>query len=117
MSSSKSLFDNVIWALSNRKLGPFKMSLKKTPKLHKYTVLGLLVFPFVVFISSPEKASSPSNQESSALMMYDLPDKYSKKGKKHEDLKKNIVNLQKETKNRSYGRDEQQKIARRHPVF
>jgi hypothetical protein len=30
--------------------------------------------------------------------MYDLPDKYSKKGKKHEDLKKNIVNLQKETK-------------------
>ena len=72
MSSSKSLFDNVIWALSNRKLGPFKMSLKKTPKLHKYTVLGLLVFPFVVFISSPEKASSPSNQESSALMMYDF---------------------------------------------
>ena len=96
MSSSKSLFDNVIWALSNRKLGPFKMSLKKTRKLHKYTVLGLLVFPFVVFISSPEKASSrqilvaltcrdliscrcgssdkgsgfPSNQESSALMMY-----------------------------------------------
>ena len=96
MSSSKSLFDNVIWALSNRKLGPFKMSLKKTPKLHKYTVFGLLVFPFVVFISSPEKASSrqilvalscrdliscrcgssdkgsgfPSNQESSALMMY-----------------------------------------------
>ena len=72
------------------------MSLKKTPKLHKYTVFGLLVFPFVVFISSPEKASSrqilvalscrdliscrcgssdkgsgfPSNQESSALMMY-----------------------------------------------
>ena len=44
MSSSKSLFDNVIWALSNRKLGPFKMSLKKTRKLHKYTVLGLLVF-------------------------------------------------------------------------
>ena len=41
-----------------------------------------MVFPFVVFISSPEKASSPSNQESSALMMYDLPDKYSKKGKK-----------------------------------
>ena len=72
MSSSKSLFDNVIWALSNRKLGPFKMSLKKTPKLHKYTVLWLLVFPFVVFISSPEKASSPSNQESSALMMYDF---------------------------------------------
>ena len=72
MSSSKSLFDNVIWALSNRKLGPFKMSLKKTLKLHKYTVLGLLVFPFVVFISSPEKASSPSNQESSALMMYDF---------------------------------------------
>ena len=98
MSSSKSLFDNVIWALSNRKLGPFKMSLKKTRKLHKYTVLGLLVFPFVVFISSPEKASSrqilvalscrdliscrcgssdmgsgfPSNQESSALMMYDF---------------------------------------------
>ena len=72
MSSSKSLFDNVIWALSNRKLGPFKMSLKKTPKLHKYTVFGLLVFPFVVFISSPEKASSPSNQESSALMMYDF---------------------------------------------
>ena len=72
MSSSKSLFDNVIWALSNRKLGPFKMSLKKTQKLHKYTVLGLLVFPFVVFISSPEKASSPSNQESSALMMYDF---------------------------------------------
>ena len=70
MSSSKSLFDNVIWALSNRKLGPFKMSLKKTPKLHKYTVFGLLVFPFVVFISSPEKASSPSNQESSVLMMY-----------------------------------------------
>ena len=70
MSSSKSLFDNVIWALSNRKLGPFKMSLKKTQKLHKYTVFGLLVFPFVVFISSPEKASSPSNQESSALMMY-----------------------------------------------
>ena len=123
MSSSKSLFDNVIWALSNRKLGPFKMSLKKTPKLHKYTVLGLQVFPFVVFISSPEKASSrqilvaltcrdliscrcgssdkgsgfPSNQESSALMMYDLPDKYSKKGKKHKNLKKNIVNLQKET--------------------
>ena len=102
MSSSKSLFDNVKWALSYRKLGPFKMSLKRTRKLHKYTVLGLLVFPFVVFISSPEKASSrqilPSNQESSALMMYDLPDKYSKKGKKHEDLKKNIVNLQKETK-------------------
>ena len=72
MSSSKSLFDNVIWALSNRKLGPFKMSLKKTQKLHKYTVFGLLVFPFVVFISSPEKASSPSNQESSALMMYDF---------------------------------------------
>ena len=72
MSSSKSLFDNVIWALSNRKLGPFKMSLKKTQKLHKYTVLGLLVFPFVVFISSPEKASSPSNQESSALMMSDF---------------------------------------------
>ena len=72
MSSSKSLFDNVIWALSNRKLGPFKMSLKKTPKLHKYTVSGLLVFPFVVFISSPEKASSPSNQESSVLMMYDF---------------------------------------------
>ena len=72
MSSSKSLFDNVKWALSNRKLGPFKMSLKKTPKLHKYTVLELLVFPFVVFISSPEKASSPSNQESSALMMYDF---------------------------------------------
>ena len=72
MSSSKSLFDNVKWALSNRKLGPFKMSLKKTPKLHKYTVFGLLVFPFVVFISSPEKASSPSNQESSALMMYDF---------------------------------------------
>ena len=70
MSSSKSLFDNVIWALSNRKLGPFKMSLKKTQKLHKYTVFGLLVFPFVVFISSPEKASSPSNQESSVLMMY-----------------------------------------------
>ena len=72
MSSSKSLFDNVKWALSNRKLGPFKMSLKKTQKLHKYTVLGLLVFPFVVFISSPEKASFPSNQESSALMMYDF---------------------------------------------
>ena len=98
MSPSKSLFDNVIWALSNRKLGPFKMSLKKTRKLHKYTVLGLLVFPFVLFISSPEKASSrqilvalscrdliscrcgssdmgsgfPSNQESSALMMYDF---------------------------------------------
>ena len=72
MSSSKSLFDNVIWALSNRKLGPFKMSLKKTQKLHKYTVFGLLVFPFVVFISSPEKASSLSNQESSALMMYDF---------------------------------------------
>ena len=72
MSSSKSLSDNVIWALSNRKLGPFKMSLKKTPKLHKYTVFGLLVFPFVVFISSPKKASSPSNQESSALMMYDF---------------------------------------------
>ena len=98
MSSSKSLFDNVKWALSNRKLGPFKMSLKKTQKLHKYTVFGLLVFPFVVFISSPEKASSrqilvalscrdliscrcgssdmgsgfPSNQESSALMMYDF---------------------------------------------
>ena len=69
---SKSLFDNVIWALSNRKLGPFKMSLKKTQKLHKYTVFGLLVFPFVVFISSPEKASSPSNQESSALKMYDF---------------------------------------------
>ena len=69
---SKSLFDNVKWALSNRKLGPFKMSLKKTQKLHKYTVFGLLVFPFVVFISSPEKASSPSNQESSALMMYDF---------------------------------------------
>ena len=74
------------------------MSLKKTRKLHKYTVFGLLVFPFVVFISSPEKASSrqilvalscrdliscrwgssdkgsgfPSNQESSALMMYDF---------------------------------------------
>ena len=48
------------------------MSLKKTQKLHKYTVFGLLVFPFVVFISSPEKASSPSNQESSALMMYDF---------------------------------------------
>ena len=124
MSSSKSLFDNVKWALSYRKLGPLEMSLKRTRKLHKYTVLGLLVFPFVVFISSREKASSrqilvalscrdliscrcgssdkesgfPSNQESSALMMYDLPDKYSKKGKKHEDLKKNIVNLQKETK-------------------
>ena len=72
MSSSNSHFDNVKWALSNRKLGPFKMSLKKTQKLHKYTVFGLLVFPFVVFISSPEKASSPSNQESSALMMYDF---------------------------------------------
>ena len=90
MSSSKSLFEDVKWALSYRKLGSLEMSLKKTRKLHKYTVLELLVFPFVVFISSPEKASSPSNQESSALMMYDLPDKYSKKGKKHEDLKKTL---------------------------
>ena len=58
MSSSKSPNEDVKWALSYRKLGPLEMSLKKTLKLHKYTVLGLLVFPFVVFISSPEKASS-----------------------------------------------------------
>ena len=36
MSSSKSLFEDVKWALSNRKLGPFKMALKKSRKLHKY---------------------------------------------------------------------------------
>ena len=36
MSSSKSLFEDVKWALSNRKLGPFKMALKKARKMHKY---------------------------------------------------------------------------------
>ena len=39
MSSSKSLFEDVKWALSNRKLGPFKMALKKSRKLHKYAIL------------------------------------------------------------------------------
>ena len=36
MSSSKSLFEDVKWALSNRKLGSFKMALKKALKMHKY---------------------------------------------------------------------------------
>ena len=36
MSSSKSLFEDVIWALSNRKLGPFKMPLKTGAKMNKY---------------------------------------------------------------------------------
>ena len=36
MSSSKSLFEDVKWALSNRKLGSFKMALKKARKMHKY---------------------------------------------------------------------------------
>ena len=38
MSSSKSLFEDVKWALSNRKLGPFKTALKKSRKLHKYAI-------------------------------------------------------------------------------
>ena len=36
MSSSKSLFEDVKWALSNRKLGPFKMPLKTGAKMNKY---------------------------------------------------------------------------------
>ena len=36
MSSSKSLFEDVKWALSNRKLGSFKTALKKALKMHKY---------------------------------------------------------------------------------
>ena len=33
---SKSLFEDVKWALSNRKLGSFKTALKKARKMHKY---------------------------------------------------------------------------------
>ena len=44
MSSSKSLFEDVIWALSNRKLGFFKTPLKKRAKLHKYTVFRARFF-------------------------------------------------------------------------
>ncbi|MBD8997413.1 MAG: hypothetical protein EGR08_02025 [Prevotella sp.] len=40
MSSSKSLFEDVKWALSNRKLGPFKTPLKKPKKMHKYAEIG-----------------------------------------------------------------------------
>jgi len=40
MSSSKSLFEDVKWALSNRKLGTFKTPLKKLPKMHKYAEIG-----------------------------------------------------------------------------
>ena len=36
MILSKSLFEDVKWALSNRKLGSFKMALKKARKMHKY---------------------------------------------------------------------------------
>ena len=36
MSSSKSLFEDVKWALSHRKLGSFKTPLKKALKMHKY---------------------------------------------------------------------------------
>ena len=36
MSLSKSLFEDVKWALSNRKLGSFKTALKKARKMHKY---------------------------------------------------------------------------------
>ncbi len=47
MSSSKSLFEDVIWALSNRKLGPFKMSLKTGVKMNKYAKKQLFLFaPF-----------------------------------------------------------------------
>ena len=38
MSSSKSLFEDVKWALSDRKLGPFKTPLKKGLKMHKYAI-------------------------------------------------------------------------------
>ena len=44
MSSSKSLFEDVKWALSNRKLGPFKMALKKSRKMHKYAKRSGWVF-------------------------------------------------------------------------
>ena len=40
MSSSKSLFEDVKWALSNRKLGPFKTSLKTGVKMNKYAKNG-----------------------------------------------------------------------------
>ena len=36
MILSKSLFEDVKWALSNRKLGTLETPLKKGPKMHKY---------------------------------------------------------------------------------
>ena len=44
MSSSKSLFEDVKWALSNRKLGSLRTPLKKRAKLHKYTVFRARFF-------------------------------------------------------------------------
>ena len=42
MSSSKSLFEDVKEALSNRKLGSFRMPLKTRAKMHKYAKRFLL---------------------------------------------------------------------------
>ena len=60
MSSSKSLFEDVIWALSNRKLGSFRTSLKTRAKMHKYAkrfcpffLLFFALFAAVSFSSEP----------------------------------------------------------------
>ena len=44
MSSSKSLFEDVKEALSDRKLGSLRTPLKKRAKLHKYTFFRALFF-------------------------------------------------------------------------
>ena len=58
MSSSKSLFEDVKEALSNRKLGSFRTPLKTRAKMHKYAkrfcpffLLFLALFAAVLFSS------------------------------------------------------------------
>ena len=58
MSSSKSLFEDVKKALSNRKLGTLRAPLKKRAKMHKYAkrfwlffLLFLALFAAVLFSS------------------------------------------------------------------
>jgi hypothetical protein len=60
MSSSKSLFEDVKEALSNRKLGSFRTPLKTRAKMHKYAkrfwlffLLFLALFAAASFSSKP----------------------------------------------------------------
>jgi len=61
MSSSKSLFEDVKEALSNRKLGSFRTPLKTRAKMHKYAkrfcpFFLLFLAPFAAVLFSSESA-------------------------------------------------------------